>query len=520
MAATSLDNSPTDLLLYIFAHSTITSVRQCRKVCRSLRKFIDTNDYLQYKLELDACGYVEPLHPRTDLSYAAKTEMLRKRNAWWSNPTSVTPVRYELPGYDTKGRGIFKNGTFMWNQDVDGGGERLVFYQLPSANKGTEFKQWSIDLENKYFGLWIDPEQDLLVVVEAGSGLPDNVPDDIHLRSMSTNQPHPKAIPGRTVLRYTPPSHSSSLRGRIIKIFQHLLIGLYFNPWDDKADIVIWNWTTGQELSHLTIPDFGINRSVELLNESSFAVCRSSAPPEMDPIFQTNTPGWLSVYQFDPQTTTSKQATHIISFALPADQLEDCRLRELRLDPVPTSAQNHHGSPAKVYNSAPGDRLMHIIHYYPSTGSRPGGTFYIPCSVLLSELAKYAPQPTPKLVLWSEWADRVVQSTHQESPRYSYTHAFGHRVVSLSFDLRSLDITVFDLHPRRLTSGGTGRPHSKSTILVDHTTQADTERWMEEGYQVPKGVEQSYAWIDEEHLVIRRKMAIPKQEYSLLVYNF
>ncbi|KAG8689836.1 hypothetical protein FRC08_010764 [Ceratobasidium sp. 394] len=430
--------------------------------------------------------------------------MLRKRNAWWSNPTSVTPVRYELPDYDAKGRGTFKNGTFMWNQDVGVQGERLVFYQLPSTNKGTEFKQWSIDLENKSHGFWIDPEQDLLVVVEAGSGLPDNVPDDIHLRSMSTNQPHPKAPPGRTVLRYTPSSDSSDFRGRIIKIFQHLLIGL-FNPWDYKPDIVIWNWTTGQELSHLTITNSGINRSVELLDERSFIVCRSSVPSEMDPSFPTDTTGWLSVYQFDPQTTTSKQATHVISFVLPADQLEDCRLRELKLDPVPISSQNHHGSPAKVYNSAPGDRLLRIIHYYQLT---PGEAFYVPCSVLFNELATYAPQPTPKLVPWSEWADRVVQITHLESPRYSYTHAFGHRVVSMSFDLLSLDITVFDLHPRRLTSRGIGRPYSQSTIPVDHTTRADIERWVEEGYQVPKGVEESYAWIGEEHCTFPPRIGI------------
>ncbi|KAG9089674.1 hypothetical protein FS749_001146 [Ceratobasidium sp. UAMH 11750] len=237
--------------------------------------------------------------------------MLRKHNACWNNPTSVTPVLYELPDYDANSECIFTNGTFMWNQDVGGRGERLVFYQLPSTNRGTEFKQWNIDLENKCDGIWIDPGQDLLVVVEAGSGVPDDVPNDIHLRSMSTNQPHPKAVPGRTVLRYTPPSHSSGLRGRIIKIFQHLLIGL-FNSRDYKTNIVIWNRTTGQELSHLTVTDYSIEPSVELPNDSSFVVCRSSALLNMDQNIPKGTLGWLNVYQFDPQATISEQATYII----------------------------------------------------------------------------------------------------------------------------------------------------------------------------------------------------------------
>ncbi|KAG9093344.1 hypothetical protein FS749_014544 [Ceratobasidium sp. UAMH 11750] len=427
--------------------------------------------------------------------------MLRKHNAWWSSPASVTPVRYELPDYDAKVRGIFKNGTFMWNQDVGGRSERLVFYQLPSANRGTEFKQWSIDLENKCLGLWIDPEQDLLVVVEAGSGLPDNVPDEIHLRSMSTNQPHPKATPGRTVLRFTPPSDSSDLREEIIKIFQHLLIGLFLR--DYKANIVIWNWTTGQEVSHLTVRDDSIEPSVELLNESSFVVCRSSAFLNMDQNIPKGTLGWLSVYQFDPQATISEQATHIISFALPADEFKVCSRYALRLDPVSTSTQNHHGSPAKVYHSAPGDRLLRVIHYYQLTP----GALYVPCSVLLNELAQYAPRPTPKLVPWSDWADQVVQIKHLEFSRDSYIHAFDLRVVSLpilshsgwAFDSRSFGITVFDLHPQRLMSRGIGGPYSKSTIPIEHTTLADVERWIEEGYEVPKGVEEAYAWMDEEH---------------------
>ncbi|KAG8698453.1 hypothetical protein FRC08_005910 [Ceratobasidium sp. 394] len=522
MAAASFDNLPADILLIILAHSTINSVRQCRKVCRSLRDFIDTNHYLQYKLELDACGYVEPLHPRTDLNYSAKTKMLRKHNARWSNPQRITPVRYELPGYDMDDINTFTKGTFVWDQDVGDQGKRLMFYQLPSANRGTKFKQWSIDLANGHRGFWIDPEQDLLVVAEARDGFLGGVLYNLHMRSMSTNQPHPRAVPGRTVLCYTPPSDPQHYRGQVIRIFHHLLVGL-FNPWDDMVNIVIWNWTTGQELSHLTVMDRRVNHFVELLNENSFVICRSLTPPDVDPNSPTNTLGWLSVYQFDPQAAVSEQATHIVSFTLPASQIENYRWYTLRLDPVPATAppnaQDHHNSPAEVYNLAHGDRLLRVVHH-ELTGSPPPipvEAFHVPSSVLLDELTKCVSQPTPKLVPWVEWADRVVRIAHSKSyPWDSSTHTFGLRMISMPrldygawpFEIPSFDITVFDLHQRRLMSRGIRRPYSKLTIPLEHITLADIERWIEEGYQLPEEAEEYNAWIDEEHCMFLTRISV------------
>ncbi|KAG8742723.1 hypothetical protein FRC10_000997 [Ceratobasidium sp. 414] len=194
-----LDTLPVDILLLIFARSPPASVRQCQQVCRSLRRLISTNDHLQHILELDACGYVEPLHPRTDLSYAEKTRILREHNARWNDPTIVTPDHYELPSRHMGGMDAFVKGTFMWCQAVGGKDyPRVVFYQLPSTNRNTSFKQWSIDLEIKYEGLWIDPEQDLLVAAETRNGRLSAESYYIHLRSMSANEPHPRAAVGRS----------------------------------------------------------------------------------------------------------------------------------------------------------------------------------------------------------------------------------------------------------------------------------------------------------------------------------
>ncbi|KAG8766763.1 hypothetical protein FRC12_006668 [Ceratobasidium sp. 428] len=251
MGTTSFDKLPADVLRLIFVHSP-ASIKQCQKICRSLRNLINTDHYLQYLAQLNACGYVEPLCPRTDLRYADKANILRKHNSGWANLTSVTSDYYELQGYSSAhfGTGIdaFVKGTSMWARSNrnDKNAFDLIFTQLPSTNRGTEFKQWSIAfVYNEFGGFWIDPEQDLLVVAKYRTGTSTR-PYNLHLRSMATNKPHPRAPTGQNVLRYIPPA-ASWVRNQRVWICGYLLAGI-FNV-DRNINIIIWNWTTGLQVS-------------------------------------------------------------------------------------------------------------------------------------------------------------------------------------------------------------------------------------------------------------------------------
>ncbi|KAG9125732.1 hypothetical protein FRC07_006446 [Ceratobasidium sp. 392] len=67
------------------------------RVCRLFRDIILESPHLQYILELDSCGYVEPANPRRDLNYADKLRLIRDTRGRWMNPSSVKPTVIELP---------------------------------------------------------------------------------------------------------------------------------------------------------------------------------------------------------------------------------------------------------------------------------------------------------------------------------------------------------------------------------------------------------------------------------------
>ncbi|KAG8742724.1 hypothetical protein FRC10_000998 [Ceratobasidium sp. 414] len=519
MAAVSFDTLPVDILLSIFAYSPPASVRWCQQVCRSLRDLISTNDYLQYILQLDACGYAEPLHPRTDLGYTEKIRILREHNARWSDPTIVTPVHHELPSYRVVDVDALVKGTFMWCQTVASKDcIRIVFYQLPSTNRGTGFKQWSIDLENEYDGFWIDPEQDLLVAAGARSGWPSPESYYIHLRSMSTNKPHPRAATDLSVLCYTPPSYSWH-NGWRIRIYDHLLAGLFH--LDVGTDIMIWDWTTGRELTHLALGDDGVHHSFELLSESSFVICRSSHSPDIDRDFPGNTIGWLRIYQFDPQALASTQATHVASFALPDGTSANWGLTlKLHSAPMVSSlgTRSCRGSPAKIYEQTLSDRLLRVDFFLSVLGDFPGlsGSLYVFPSVLLGALPKDAPQglcqPARNFVAWAEWANCVSWVDHFELHSHQGPQMLGHRLVAQQMQGGTPlpSVCILDFSRQRLMSHGSsalGDIHDSTPATGDTRARATCRKatLAAEGFdsvtiQLPGSPEEDLStWIDEEN---------------------
>ncbi|KAG8796042.1 hypothetical protein FRC12_005832 [Ceratobasidium sp. 428] len=162
MPAASLDTLPTDVLLAIFSVSPPASIRACCHVCRSLKELISANDYLQYLLRLDACGYVEPRCPRPDLTYAEKKQILSDHwDRWYDSSSKTVVTDHELP--DGKGRvEATTKGTTVWYPEGTIG---YMFFQNPSINRGTGFKQWSYWPKIYGDSIAIDSDRNLLAVL-------------------------------------------------------------------------------------------------------------------------------------------------------------------------------------------------------------------------------------------------------------------------------------------------------------------------------------------------------------------
>lgn len=198
-------------------------------------------------LELDACGYVEPANPRRDLTDVEKLELVRNHRKRWSKPESVIPNTVDVSGALTW---AYTDGVYIQPVRDALFIRQLHFHQLPSPNRGVEHSHWVIsDLGANTRDFAIDPEQNLLVLLEARIPQYDQGVYKLHLRSMLTGEPHSDTSPGQHILAYR--HHTSLDRGAPVsfEICGRLLFAMFpsrslYLP----SRLIIWNWNAGTEL--------------------------------------------------------------------------------------------------------------------------------------------------------------------------------------------------------------------------------------------------------------------------------
>lgn len=210
-------------------------------------------------MELDACGYIEPVNPRLDLSYSEKREIVRSHRSRWDHPESILPEVYELHIGESSLLRVYTGGVYVRAVRIPSSypitTRQLYFYQLPSSNRGVEYRHWMFsDLGVDAQKFAIDPEQDLLVLLEVNHVYRTEGVYKLHLRSMSTNEVHAKASTGGSVLVYRTwlmlvPASSFYLEisgSRLAVVFRSKNnFDLHVAP----SYVVIWDWTTGVELT-------------------------------------------------------------------------------------------------------------------------------------------------------------------------------------------------------------------------------------------------------------------------------
>lgn len=212
-------------------------------------------------LELDSCGYVEPANPRRDLTYHQKLEVVRNHRDRWNHPENITPAVFDanieiwVPQQYVN---QYVDSVFAWAAPLSdftpyGRVQQLHIHQLPSPNRGIEYKHWVIPdlgLDVRNFG--IDPAQDLLVLLEIDLESPHGMVDRLHLRTMSTNEVHPSSAASGSVLFHHSSTASPLAPDRTCDFgISGRLLAVLFRPTHihPSTYLVIWDWTTGVELS-------------------------------------------------------------------------------------------------------------------------------------------------------------------------------------------------------------------------------------------------------------------------------
>ncbi|KAF8606376.1 hypothetical protein BDV93DRAFT_343964 [Ceratobasidium sp. AG-I] len=318
----TFDTLTEDALRLILALSTPSTIRTCQLVCRSLFNIVQSDSYLLYLLELDASGYVEPSNPRSDLTYSQKRDMVRNNRARWDNPNTVEPIDLRPVISGTIGEWRFVCGVFvqaalldtLWNRL-----RQLYFYRLPSPNRGLEYKHWVIsDLGPGMECFEIDPEQDLLVLLESKLAERNEELYRLHFRTMSTNEVHPRAAAGSLILLRRHQRHSIQPKYSQLEIFGCLLaISLPANMFIHPSYLVIWNWTTGVEVVYMPTAVDWNSTSFAFLSEDSFVLTRYAQSYEKKKWVLGDSYGSLDVYQFGPHSGGSGKPSCAASFTLP-----------------------------------------------------------------------------------------------------------------------------------------------------------------------------------------------------------
>ncbi|KAI0773132.1 senescence-associated protein-domain-containing protein [Trametes elegans] len=352
-----LDRLPAELLVEILQHLDLKDVLRCRLVCRSILYTVKESLRLQYSIELAADGLVDGVG--CPLTVAERYKLLLERRKRWRflDWTHVTPISapalcqaYELV-----------DGVFASSEDNGLNGSRhLSLTWLPTFCEPARY----IVRQNMGFALRdfaIDPSQDLIALVVAND--PNHLVGlnlAIHLRTMSTNKPHPQA---------RVPELNAPIPFQIGSSFIQIvddIVGVYF--WVHGPGLLIWNWRTGKTV----VKSVGFTLSTGAYD---FAFLSNRAYM----ITVTTGPGSIEIYTFDGDGDVSL-STGAHSPSLGGNPLPT-KVAVLELPPTkpgqgPTRFQTHSApfvarpTPGRAFETSPDSRLHVMELSYGDHGRR------------------------------------------------------------------------------------------------------------------------------------------------------
>ncbi|KAH7343137.1 hypothetical protein B0J17DRAFT_641165 [Rhizoctonia solani] len=446
---------PPEIIIRFLDFTNLATVKSCRQVCRQLCELIDANIYLQFRLLLDDMGYQPPINPREDLSLAQMMQALRENRDGWQLLTDLelrTPLFIKIEPenmlYYSFVDGLFAHTLGVPKPD-EGFDATIHFHQLASINKGTEYRHWHHPVDCNISYIAIQPELDLLVLLsyQGNHSAPDSLSYQIHLRTISTNDPHPLAVFPIINLDITRASqYRLGFQDNINIVQTHgRMVGIRFcgthHP-ERTPLIMVWDWVDGIEVAHLELQPAGKIYSMTFISEEYFVI------PEFPELLEGTQCdydhlGHLNVYRTLLENGVPQRGYHVASFALPTS-FEKQNSVYLEVSGSPLPAPVTYRIQPKVYERTPGDHQIRIyIHtsiYAKDLSGRPNGIgktyfdglLYVSTRVLLESLDRFChPLSTtgPCLIPWTQWGCYArwvssATSNHKNGFAWGHRHAF------------------------------------------------------------------------------------------------
>ncbi|CAE6488553.1 unnamed protein product [Rhizoctonia solani] len=274
---------PNEVWIYILESLPVPDIIRCRLVCRKIRHVIDNTARIQYPMELFATGQVDG-GLESPLSTADRLAQLREIDRGWRTLEWKSHKNYpwngDCPNYELAG-GVFARGrstlpdTGQFDiDDVHHFTAAIDVIVFPSRDGTQSVPEWSHERVGiLVHDFTIAPEEDLVVLVGHRHEGAIDEPIPIHLRTLSSNKPHPMAT--LPVLFAHPQPPDVFISDFTIQIYNSFL-GILF--WGSHAfHLLIWDWCTGDIIVDYPAPA-GIHfDDFSFLSDSSFLIPSSSA---------------------------------------------------------------------------------------------------------------------------------------------------------------------------------------------------------------------------------------------------
>ncbi|KAG9114065.1 hypothetical protein FRC07_007695, partial [Ceratobasidium sp. 392] len=248
-----------------------------------IKHIVDNTVRLQYPIELYATGNIDG-GSANPLSTASRLAQLREIDRGWrtlewksqrSEPWNGDCPNYELAGgVFARGRSTLPDANQVEGDDTHHFTAAIDVIVFPPRDGTPSSVKWS----HEQVGLLVHdftiaPEQDLVVLVGHRHEGAIEEPIPIHLRTLSSNAPHPMAT--LSVLFAYPQPPDVFISDFTIQIYDSLL-GILF--WGAHAfHLMIWDWCSGELIVDYPAPA-GIHfDDFSFLSSTSFLIPSSSA---------------------------------------------------------------------------------------------------------------------------------------------------------------------------------------------------------------------------------------------------
>ncbi|KDQ13508.1 hypothetical protein BOTBODRAFT_56036 [Botryobasidium botryosum FD-172 SS1] len=225
---------PDEIITSILLELCFTDILLCSSVCKRLHDIIAASSSIQYRIELGRLGYADV--PCSDLAASELLARIRKHRIAWENFAWTRSEDFSLqyqPGLIWLTSGVLA----MLSAER----RKITVLRLPSTSSDNGAQPLSYEFDFAVETVAMDPGADLLVLLERPtlSALPGGF-CRIHVRSLSTCEPHPSAaVPvHRVSIGQLPRQHSLELIGDTIALFSRIF---RLSP----ASLIILQWRTG-----------------------------------------------------------------------------------------------------------------------------------------------------------------------------------------------------------------------------------------------------------------------------------